>query len=196
MIEMNVFFDEMIRFYEQKQGQLFDKLYNEWRALNVRTRSDLIDHLNNAYVPCDDKANEIFSTLISSSSPARDFDLLTKSSYQEKALITDAISTDDTIKNEEKTEEVKVKELEDIEREIASKLLQGVSDFLRDRTFWANTHYQLAKKLFDTDDILLKTLGVRSLLKAIEIISETFGFGLYSNYSEGINKLRNDRVKE
>lgn len=36
---------------------------------------------------------------------------------------------------------------------------------------------------------------MRSLLKAIDIISEIFGLDLYSNYSKGINKLHNDRVK-
>lgn len=195
MIEMNVVFDEMVRFYEQKQGQLFDELYNNWRGLTAQTRSDVVNHLNNAYIACDDKAKEIFSTVISSSSPARDFELLTKSSYREKAMIADAIPADDTAENEEKTGEMKVKELEDIEREIASKLQRGVNSYLLDRTFWVNTHYQLAKKLFNTDDIVLKTLGVRSLLKAIEIISEIFGLGLYSNYSKGINKLHNDRVK-
>ncbi|EJD6540694.1 hypothetical protein M0K80_RS15735 [Providencia rettgeri] len=179
MFDYNLLFDEVKRQVSFKQKQLFEEIYKGWRGLTKKSKDDAICMLVSLNPDSIHQMGEMYRQGYLS----LDRRIEGKASELYKRIL----------KSKGK---VKIHERLCLSKNAKiSDMHTGVNDFLLDRIFWSSVNYRLAIRLERNDSSDLRAIAIRSLLKSIEILSECFGLGLYSKYSEEINRLSKQRAE-
>ncbi|WP_433587426.1 hypothetical protein [Providencia alcalifaciens] len=179
MFDYNLFFDEIKRQVSFKQKQLFEEIYKGWRGLTKKSKDDAIRML----VSLNPNSIHPMGEMYRQGYIALDSKIEGKASELYKRIL----------KGKGK---VKIHERLCLSKNTKiTDMHTGVNDFLLDRIFWSSVNYRLAIRLERNDSSDLRAIAIRSLLKSIEMLSECFGLGLYSKYSEEINRLSKQRAE-
>lgn len=179
MIDYHLLFNEIKRQVNFKQKQLFDEIYKGWRGLTKKSKDDAMRML----VSLDPDAIDVMGDMYRQGYITLDSKVVGKASE----LYERILKSRGKIKLHERLCLSKNAKIRDMHT--------GVNDFLLDRIFWSSVNYRLAIRLNNSDFPDLKIIAIRSLLKSIEMLSECFGLGLFSKYSEEINKLSKQRAE-
>lgn len=71
---------------------------------------------------------------------------------------------------------------------------KGVNVYLLNNVFWSSVNFQLAMNFYERMPLLQhKIVIVECLMQSLEVLSESFGLGVYSYFSEELNRLNRQR---
>ncbi|WP_415886167.1 hypothetical protein [Providencia rettgeri] len=179
MNDCKMFFDEAKRQVHFKQRQLFEEIDKGWRGLTKKSKDDAICML----VTLEPDTIGLMGELYRAGYIPLDHRVEGKVSELYERIL-------------KYRSKFKLHERLCLSRD--SKIINihtGVNDFLLDRIYWSSVNYRLAMRFNNSDLPDLKIIAIRSLLKSIEMLSECFGLGLFSNYSKEVNRLSKQRTE-
>lgn len=71
---------------------------------------------------------------------------------------------------------------------------KGVNVYLLNSVFWSSVNFQLAMNFYERNSPFdHKIIVVECLMQSLEVVSEIFGLGVYSYFSEDLNRLNRQR---
>ncbi|HEM7186969.1 TPA: hypothetical protein U2I61_001427 [Providencia rettgeri] len=71
---------------------------------------------------------------------------------------------------------------------------KGVNVYLLNSVFWSSVNFQLAMNFYERNTPFQhKVVVVECLMQSLEVLSESFGLGVYSYFSEDLNRLNRQR---
>ncbi|WP_272668654.1 MULTISPECIES: hypothetical protein [unclassified Providencia] len=71
---------------------------------------------------------------------------------------------------------------------------KGVNVYLLNSVFWSSVNFQLAMNFYERNaPFQHKVVVVECLMQSLEVLSESFGLGVYSYFSEELNRLNRQR---